>query len=42
MAGITLDPWIPFWFVCTAWACHCELLLCPGASFALGIPLNQG
>lgn len=32
MAGITFNPWIPFWFVLAFWAHHCELLghLCPG------------
>lgn len=31
VAGITFDPWIPFWFVHAFWAHHCELLghLCP-------------
>lgn len=41
VARITFDPWIPFWFVCTAWARRCELLLCPGVSSAVGIPWDQ-
>lgn len=38
VAGVTFDPWIPFWFVHTAWAHHCELLLFPGASSAVDSP----
>lgn len=41
VAGITFDPWIPFWFVRTARAHHCELLLYPGVSSPVGIPRDR-